>query len=418
MYVNINKYGDAIMRNKKDFSDVYENTQYKKYNEMKCRMEDHSFVSDWLKDADMRTYHKIDFLPMQQAPSDVYNTFKGYEVEKKELFDVDIENSLIMKHVKNLCDNHNESINYFINVLARKLQEPHKLTQTSMIFKSKEGAGKDLFFNWFGNNIIGSEYYFNTEKAELLFGRFTSCTQNKILVIMNEANGKDMFAMKENIKTAITNEKNKIERKGMEAYENTNHIQLIFLTNNDNPINITHGDRRFAGIECNNEICNNKAYFDALRKEMNSGKFDKAFYNYLMNIDVGDFDFTNDRPVTRFYSDLTELNKPSLILFLEDLVEFSKKSTIDITSSQLFKCFNDYLTKCNHKYTITMTKFILDIKKIDGIEQKRTKTSRNILIDVSKTKEFLTKNFNSEFAVVEFNDIIDDEDDEENPLDM
>jgi hypothetical protein len=42
---------------------------------------------------------------MQQAPKNVYNTFTGYEAENIELIKTDIENSLMLKHIKNLCNN-------------------------------------------------------------------------------------------------------------------------------------------------------------------------------------------------------------------------------------------------------------------------------------------------------------------------
>ncbi len=51
-----------ILRNKKDFTTVYENLLL---NDGKKNI---SFVSEWLKDPKNRTYDKIDFLPMQQAP--------------------------------------------------------------------------------------------------------------------------------------------------------------------------------------------------------------------------------------------------------------------------------------------------------------------------------------------------------------
>ena len=37
-----------------------------------------NFVKNWLKDEQMRTYDKIDFLPTQQAPPHTYNTFSGF----------------------------------------------------------------------------------------------------------------------------------------------------------------------------------------------------------------------------------------------------------------------------------------------------------------------------------------------------
>jgi hypothetical protein len=212
-----------------------------------------------------------------------------------QLIKTDVENSLIIKHIKNLCNNSDDVFNYVIKFLARKVQKPNILTNTALIFKSNEGAGKDMFFNWFGNKIIGNNYYYNTEKPELLFGKFTSALENKILIVVNETSGKDTFSINENIKCAITAEVNIIEHKGLKPYKNTNHISYIFLTNNDNPLKVSADDRRFCGIECNNDICNNKQYFTELHEELKKGEYDRAFYNYLMDIQCDDYDFTNNR---------------------------------------------------------------------------------------------------------------------------
>lgn len=410
MFVTIGEDNELIKRSKGDFKDVYQNLSCLKWNARKDRLEKVSFINEWLEDAAMRTYYKLDFLPMQKAPNNVYNTFKGYEVEKKEIIKSDIENSLIMKHIKNLCDNNNDVYDYVINVLARKLQQPHILTNTALIFKSKEGAGKDLFFNWFGNKILGSEYYLNTDKPELLFGRFTTCLENKILVILNETNGKDTFQINENIKCAITAETNIIEHKGLKPYKNTNHISYNFLTNNDQPIKVPIDDRRFCGIECNNEICNNLEYFTPLRQEINSGEYDKAIYNYLMSIDCSDYDFTNNRPKTNYYNDMQEMNIPPLINFLEDLILNSKENILEISSNSLFLRYNEYITNYNFKNLIKLTKFVMDIKKIDGVEQKRTKKGRFIVLYIDKLKLYLKEKYNIEFVDSEF---IDDEDEDD-----
>lgn len=430
MFITIDKKNKIIIRNKKDFKDVYENLLYEKI--IDNELVNTSFIKDWLKDPIMRTYYNLDFLPNNKnIPDDVYNTFDKYEVEKTELIKNDIENSLIIKHIKNLCNNNDDVFKYVINFLSRKIKLPSELTNTALIFKSNEGVGKDLFFNWFGNKILGNEYFLNTEKAELLFGKFTSSLENKILIIVNETSGKDTFNINENIKNAITTEFNIIEHKGLKPYKNTNHIGYIFLTNNDNPLKVSVDDRRFCGIECNNKICNNKDYFTALKKEMDSKEYDRAFYEYLLNVDSDEYDFTNKRPKTEFYSDLQELNKPALINFIENfLMENIKKNknknNIEISSSLLYSQYNEYITNFNFKNSITVTKFILDVKKINGITQKRTATSRNIVFDILETKKYLIEKYKIDFfdkIEIKINNEIksdedSDDDDKTNPLDV
>lgn len=409
MFITVDKNNKIIIRSKKDFKDVYENLLYEKNIDNELTYV--SFINDWLKDPLMKTYNNFDFLPNNKnVPNDVYNTFDKYEAEKTKLINTDVENSLIIKHIKNLCNNDDDVYDYVTNFLSRKIKQPSKLTNTALIFKSNEGAGKDLFFNWFGNKILGSEYYLNTEKSELLFGKFTSSLENKILIIVNETSGKDTFSINENIKNGITTEFNIIEHKGLKPYKNTNHIGYVFLTNNDNPLKVSIDDRRFCGIECNNSICNNKEYFTLLKEEMDNKKYDKAFYDYLLSIDSDNYDFTNNRPKTNFYSDLQELNKPALINFIENFImEYNDQNILELPSSHLYGKYNDYITKYNFKNSITITKFILDVKKINGISQKRTKTSRNIIFDMLVVKQYLVDKYKIEFSNEEDEEETDDE---------
>ena len=413
--MTIKENKELALRTKKDFKDVYENLQYLKYNEFYNKMMNSSFIDDWLKDEIMRTYDKIDFLPMQQAPPNIYNTFNGYQAEKTELIKNDIENSLMIKHIKNLCKNDDIVFNYFIKFIANLLQSPHKISKTAIILKSVQGCGKDTFFDWFGNNILGSNYYINTDKAELIFGRFNSCIENKILIVMNETNGKDTFSINENIKCAITAKENNIEHKGKAPYKNTNNIAYVFLTNNENPVKVPHDDRRFCGIECENNIANNYEYFTNLNNEINNKEYDRAFFNYLMGVDVNNYDFTNNRPITSFYNNMKELNIPIMVKFFENMIDKYNSSTIiNFTSSNLYDNFNNFIKENNFKIEYTSTKFGLDIKNYEGIEKKRTKTGNQIIININKLKEHLTTKYKIEFSNEDF---IDDTDDK-SPLDI
>jgi putative DNA primase/helicase len=374
------------------------------------------FINTWLKDPTNRTYNNIDFLPKQEAPDGVYNTFTNYEVDNKILHDnIKLEDSMILEHLNNLCGNDIAMFNYVVAFLARKLQQPYKLTNTSLIFKSVEGCGKDMFFNWFGSEVLGSRYYLNEDKTELIFGRFNSCIENKILIVLNEASGKDTYNLSNCIKNAISRKINNIECKGMSPFNNTNHIGYISLTNNKNPMKVDAEDRRFVGIECNNKIANNNEYFCKLDEQLKSGKYDKLFYNYLMAIDVDTYDFTNNRPTSEFYNNMKQANIPVLALFFENLTDETRIVDIQykIKANDLFLKFQLFLKDGNFKNEITLTRFGIDIKEYEGITKIKTMKGNFYCIDFDLIKPYLTTKYNMVFESEDFLDDTEVESDDE-----
>jgi Family of unknown function (DUF5906) len=400
LFAEIRDNGTLILRNKTEFTNVYENCLFEKVY-FDCegkKIKKHSLVKDWLKDQTMRTYDSIDFLPMQQTPEKVYNTFKNYagaNLPQTKL--KDITKTKIYEHIQNLCNNNKDVVDYFIKFLARKLQQPYKLTNTCLIFRSSEGCGKDTFFNWFGNSILGRNYYLNEDKIQLIFGRFNSCIENKILVIVNETSGRDTTEMMSSIKNAITRNVNSIEIKGLSAYDNTNNIGYICLTNNKNSMRIDAEDRRFCAIECNNSIANNHEYFTALHVEMEDPNITRAFYDYFMSINVSNYDFTANRPITEFHNSMKEISVPILVRFLENETNHSLINNIKIRKySRLYEHFTTFLSQSQIKYDISEAKFGRDLKEFSSITKKRTNKGIIYCVDFTTLQQYLIEKYKIE----------------------
>jgi hypothetical protein len=419
MYITIND-DNVYINDKTKFSNLYENIIYNgKYQ----------FIKDWFKDPENKSYEKIDFKPNQETPSNIFNTFRGYVASKlpKQELNIKVEETLIYKHLFNICGCDNKVMNYTINFLARKLQKPYKLTNTALLFKSIPGVGKDTFFNWFGNKILGKQYYFNEDCLDQIFGIFNPLLANKILVIINETSGKDTKDVIEKIKNGITREVNTINPKGLQSYENQNNIGYIFLTNNDNPLQISMDDRRFQVIQCNDKIANNGEYFNELYNEIEGEQRDKIsrlFYDYLMNIDCDSFDFTNERILTEVYEDMKEQNKPIIINFLENFVKcnvIKDKETNQIKMKEperiqgftLYDKFNGFLMRNGYKFDVTKTKFGLDIKKYKGITKKDTNKGILYTINYEELKnDLIDKKYMKWDNNMEVLDKANDDDDE------
>jgi hypothetical protein len=178
----IDHKGEIKIHKKEELITLYENLQIRKYDK-KGEINLVPFVSEWLKDKDMRTFDEIDFLPMQEVPQNIYNTFKGYQIMNEKInFDdsLNVEDSSIYKLLKMvLCKNDDKTFEYVTNLLSRLLRKPYNLTMTAEIFKSVQGVGKDTFFDWFGEDIIGSNYYTLTQDQSKIFGRFNNTLNQK-----------------------------------------------------------------------------------------------------------------------------------------------------------------------------------------------------------------------------------------------
>lgn len=393
LYITNGLNDDLIINSKKHFCDTYENLLYPKWNECHQVFIDSSFVIDWLKDPEMRTYYKMDFLPGETAPDNIYNTFTGFEAENKELFDIDINNSLLMKHIKNIFVE-DACVEFHLNQMASMLQYPTKPTQVCQLLKSKQGVGKDTLYDFYGNNIFGSKYYINTDNINLLFGKFNTEIENKILVVLNEAQGADTFKIDNIIKMAITRNTIDIEHKGCKPYKVKSCANYVGLSQHTTSFKIEETDRRFTAQECNNKIIGNVKYFDELHAELKSGKLDKAFYNFLMNRDIKHItNLQSIRPLTKLYKTMKEYNIPLLTKFLIEIIEkYINATEKSFKSSDLFNDFNAYITAGNFEFKKDITRFGMEMKEYDGIIFEKKRDARYYTINIQKLKAYFIDN--------------------------
>ena len=405
MFCTEGEYNDNLQLNTREkFIQIYENLLYKKYNAKKDLWFDYSFVKDWLIDPNNRTYYKLEFLPQLQAPENIYNTFTGYEASKKELFDIDINKTKLMEHIRNIFNNDEKCIEFHLNQMASIIQQPTILTEVSQLLKSKQGVGKDTLYDFYGNKILGSKYYLNVDNPDIIFGKFNSEMENKILVILNEASGGETYKIENHIKNAITRKTIDIEHKMLKRYKINNYANYVGLSQHTTQFKIEITDRRFTAQECNNKICNNVQYFKELYEELNSGKIDRAFYEFLMNRNIKDYHFQSNRPITKLYNTMKECTIPLLTKYLIELIDEEEninKKILSYKSSDLFRMFTSYIEYGKYEYKYTLTKFGIEIKNdYEGItlEKKRDGNYYNINVGQLKNNLIANKLYNDNFT--------------------
>lgn len=387
MFYVMKSNGEFDVMNVKGLKDSYSHINYDE--EKKGETVRKSFVDKWLRDGTAKMYEYEEFDPSMKAGAHIYNTFKGFAGEKL-MTGGDI--TLIINHFKLLFrDDYEYVLKWFANIL----QNPAEKTKVALILHStKEGAGKTMLVEWFGEKVMGEAYYKKTsDPANDLFGRFSSAIKNRLLITLEEARGQDIKPNMDKLKDMITSYGAKMEQKGVgSVMDIKNYASFVFLTNNDNPITISFSDRRFAGFNCDNEMCQNEEYFTTLADVMKKEEVAGAFYEYLMNIDLTGFSF-QERPQTEYYLELQRINIPNWAKFLS--WKFNQDCRMNkYGGTELYTSYKHY-TEYGGYDAITSTAFGLKIKPYIGegkpIEKVKSHGVMKYAIDWDALKEQMTK---------------------------
>jgi hypothetical protein len=383
------------------------------------------FFPEWLKDTERRSYKEIKFIPKIEENEEIFNSFSGFEFKKiikknKE----DDETMNVVKtfrdHIGLLCNYNEESIEYLFKYICHILQYPDKKPSTAIILKSKQGFGKDTLIDIIAK-LIGSKYMLRTAEMDDIFGTYNVGLRDKLILQLNEVEGKDGYSNKEKIKNIITEEQTIIREKYISQYEQVNYLRLWILSNNLNPIEISHDDRRFCVFKAFHKKPNQE-YFNNIHEFKDNKKKMKILFNYCMNYDILQFDIRNDRPITEAYNTMQQHNENPLYKYLWDIFikngyekEFTKtdcrkkkdQPILCVKSNVLYNTYKEHLQDEDLGHVIPTFKIMKSILSDVGIIKKSVKINGQsgdyYVINQDELTEQL-ENFNFDVAIEEYTD--------------
>lgn len=261
-------------------------------------------------------------------------------------------------------------------------QQPSVKHGIALLLKGEEGVGKNVWTNVM-RSLMGDDKFLETSKpSTVLYGQFTSARRNKILICINEANGKDNHAHNDILKDMITSETFVCEAKGENAVMIRCYDRFIFTTNNDNPINLTPDSRRFVVFDVSSELKGNTAYFRELVAITADPHVRYEFYQHLMRLDISGMDWQNDRPKTLGMMRLMASNSPCEYRYVRDLLAEAQargENLLTVGSDALFDGFVSWISQQHiSKYETNRIKFGIRMAKIiEGCTSiKKTKSNR------------------------------------------
>ncbi len=381
----------------------YGRNKFRDYMENVVLNDNKTFIDRWLKDPKLKSYDAIDFIPYgKTCPKNTFNLFTSFEIEKvmtKEKKDF----KYIKENIKLLANDNDDMYDYLIKYLAHLVQKPGILPETALIIMGKQGTGKSMFFEQFGKKILGERYTLQTSNAEAILGRF-NLNKNKLLVVLEETEGKDTFLNSNDIKTKITQERLIFEAKGKDMMKVGNCGRYIFISNNKTPGKIEVSDRRFLVTKCSNRHIQDREFFSKVLEEWNDDVVVRSFYDYLKNVDLTNWCPVKNRVITEEYKDLQQVNIPKMAKWLEnkcyELSSLPLKQHKDIDYHDIKRAnelFDDYYQFMRSKKYITKhdnggvnwTNFGREIKEFKGITKKRGQLGVLYFINYDVVRKYL-----------------------------
>lgn len=257
---------------------------------------------------------EIGFDPTEKDETIRCNLFGGWPTVPKEGKCEDLLDLL-----RYLCSNEIDvdGVYYWIlKWLAYPLQHRGAKMHTALVIHGPQGTGKSRFFEAYGK-IFGD--HFRVLGQEALEDKFNAdWAEKKLFILADEVLARqDMYHVKNRLKGFVTGDTIRVNPKNVAAHTEKNHMNIVFLSNERQPIAIENDDRRHVVIWVPPKLTD--AYFEAVNEEINQGGI-AALHHYLLNLDLGDFKPWTKPPLTRAKLDLQELGKSSEDRFISDWI--------------------------------------------------------------------------------------------------
>lgn len=343
------------------------------------------YVKMWLNSDRRRMIlpDQLVFNPSGKLEENEINLFDGLALKPKR-GNIDP----ILELLAHLCEDSADNpetvksiVDWALKWLALPLQRPGTKMRSALVFHGPQGAGKNLFFE-----IVAKIYgrYALVVGQEQLEDKFNDWASQKLFLIGDEVVARqELYHQKNKLKAFITGETIQINTKMMPLRTEANHVNVVFLSNEHQPLALEDGDRRYF------VVYTPPRRHDDLYKRVadcldNGGA--EAFYLYLLGYNIKGFSEFDIPPMTKAKRDLIELGlKPAERFIREWLGGYLPLPLQPCSAGQLYKAFRRWCALTGERFPPIQEQFSKTVKKtVDLIANKLPE--KRVILDYKVVK--------------------------------
>lgn len=243
--------------------------------------------------------------------------------------------------------------------LALPLQRPGCKMRSALVFHGPQGAGKNLLFE-----VVADIYgkYAMVVGQDQLEDKFNDWASMKLFLIGDEVVARaELYHQKNKLKAFITGETIQINAKMMPLRTESNHCNVVFLSNDQQPLALEPGDRRYLVVYTppRDEQGLYQRVADCLA---HGGR--EAFYEFLLSVPMGTFTEFDIPPMTRAKADLIELGLRPHERFVREWVAGYLPLPLRVCSTeQLYRAFQRWSQSTGERFPPPQVVFSKGVEK-------------------------------------------------------
>lgn len=285
----------------------------------------------------------------------VINMFRGMPVHP-----VRGECGRLLELVNHLCGGDLDTIDWVLRWVAYPLQHPGAKMRTSIVMHGDPGAGKNLWWE----TVLGlfGEYGAVITQTQVE-DRYNDWASRKLLVLADEVlTREELRHQKGLLKTYTTGSTIQIRAMYMSAREEANHMNMVFLSNETQPLAIDPGDRRYMVVWT--PPAREPAFYDAVGAELRQGGAAALLWHLIHRVDCTGFDEHTKPPLNEAKADVIRLGMPTPAMFLADWREGMVPLPWQHCRSQdLYAAYLHWCKLQGERFPWSMTKFSREVER-------------------------------------------------------
>lgn len=267
-----------------------------------------------------------------------------------------------------------EVFEYVANWIAYPLQYPGFKLRTALVFHGQQGVGKNLL--WEAVGMIYGEH-FSVIGQQQIESKFNGWASGRLLVIADEILTRaELGTTKGTIKAMITSPTIQVEEKQLALRKEENRMNIVFFSNEAEPVKVEDGDRRFLVVWCDDK--RPREFYDAVADERDKGGV-AALHQWLLKRDLTGFNPYGAPPMTEAKANLIEVGRTSPMGFAE---AWRKEQIpgLPLVPARTTDLHQAYMRWCNligDRFPWNITRFVGEIRRAVPIARKRVQVGLN-----------------------------------------